>query len=87
MPPKGKGKTINGHLGNASASGPNASDSCSTEPSAKSTASQLDDKTQTFAICKEMCKGMSESILEKLDEHFDAFETKFQLVLSVQTDL
>lgn len=45
------------------------------------------DKTQTYEICMEMCKGMSETILEKLDERFNAFDTKFQSVLSVQPDL
>lgn len=91
MPPKSsapaKGKTIDGYIGNANASGTNASNSRLSEPPVKATANAPDDKTQTYEICKEMCKGMSESILEKLDERFDAFETKFQSVLSVQTDL
>lgn len=83
----GKSRTIDGYIGNANASGTNASNSSLSEPPVKPTASAPDDKTQTYEICKEMCKGMSESILGKLDERFDAFETKFQSVLSVQTDL
>lgn len=34
-----------------------------------------------------MCKEMSEAILERLGERFDAFDTKFQSLLSMQTDL
>ncbi|KAJ8015980.1 hypothetical protein DPEC_G00002330 [Dallia pectoralis] len=44
------------------------------------------DETHMYEMCKEMCKEMSETILGRL-ERFDAFDTKFQSVLSVQTDL
>lgn len=88
MPPKvsasTKNKTIEGYIGGANASG-HASDSRSSEPPAK--ANSTDDKTQTYEICKEMCREMSASILEKLDERFDAFDAKFQSLFAVQTDL
>ncbi|CAM4631402.1 unnamed protein product [Leuciscus chuanchicus] len=89
--PPGKSKTIDGYISSANASGASASDSRSSEPSVKPTATTSDitsiDKTHMYEICKEMCKEMSETILGRLDERFDAFDTKFQSVLSVQTDL
>lgn len=45
------------------------------------------DKTKMLEMCQEICKTMSESILEKLDERFNTFEAKFQSVLAEQTDL
>lgn len=61
----------------------NTSGSSSTKPSAKP--DQLPDKM--YAMCKELCKDISESVLHGINEHFDAFETKFQSLLSVQVDL
>lgn len=38
-------------------------------------------------MCKELCKDISESVLRGINDHFDAFESKFQSLLSVQIDL
>lgn len=70
----------------SNASGPNANASASSSESAAGQDSTAE-KSQTYEICMEMCKGMSESILEKLDERFDAFDARFQTVISMQTDL
>lgn len=64
-----------------------ANDSCTSGALAEPKVVTPDDNSEMYKICQEICKTISESILEKLDEQFDAFEAKFQLVLSVQTDL
>lgn len=58
--PPGKSKTIDGYISSANASGASANDSRSSEPSAKPPATKSNitsiDKTQMYAICKEVCK-------------------------------
>lgn len=94
MPPKtnnaSKSRTIEGYVGNAntsgaSASAANASASRLNEPAQILKANPDEDKT--YAICKEMCKEMSVSILGKIDERFDAFDTRFETLLSEQANL
>ncbi|KAK5602942.1 hypothetical protein CRENBAI_019553 [Crenichthys baileyi] len=91
-PPKkstnaGKNKTIDGYIGNANAGGARTHSGHSSGPASEPGGGALDDKTRMFDMCQEICKSMSVSILEKLDERFDAFEVKFQSVLAVQADL
>lgn len=42
---------------------------------------------QTYAMCKEICKEMSESILRCINERFDAFEAKFHALAASQAEL
>lgn len=91
-PPKkasnqGKNKTIDGYISNANVSEFDANDSCASGALAEPKAGTPDDKSEMYKICQEICQTISKSILEKLDERFDAFEAKFQSVLSVQADL
>lgn len=85
-----KSRTIEGYVSNANASAADAS-------AANASASRLNEPTQalkanpgedkTYAICKEMCKEMSMSILGKIDERFDAFDTRFETLLSEQANM
>ncbi|KAK5620138.1 hypothetical protein CRENBAI_001653 [Crenichthys baileyi] len=91
-PPKkatnaGKNKTIDRYIGNANAGGADAHSSHSGGAAGEPGEGAPDDKTRMFEMCQEICKSVSASVLEKLDERFDAFEAKFQSVLAVQADM
>ncbi|MED6292101.1 hypothetical protein CHARACLAT_030273 [Characodon lateralis] len=83
----GKNKTIDGYIGNANAGGADAHSGHSGGAASEPGESALDNKTRMFEMCQEICKSVSVSVLEKVDERFDAFEAKFQSVLAVQADL
>ncbi|CAL9693764.1 unnamed protein product [Knipowitschia caucasica] len=94
MPPKtsasSKSRTMEGYVGNATASGANAGGANANagrqnEPAQTPNANPGEDKT--YAVCREMCKEMSMSILGKIDERFDAFDTRFETLLSEQANL
>lgn len=42
---------------------------------------------KTYDMCKELCKEVSESVLRCINEHFDAFEAKFQSLAASQVEL
>lgn len=42
---------------------------------------------KTYDMCKALCKEMSESILRCINDRFDTFETKFQLLSASQAEL
>ncbi|MEQ2163070.1 hypothetical protein GOODEAATRI_026437 [Goodea atripinnis] len=83
----GKNKTIDRYIGNANAGGADAHSGPSGGATGEPGDGAPDDKTRMFEMCQEIYKSMSASVLEKLDERFDAFEAKFQSVLAVQADL
>lgn len=78
---------MDGYIGGASANEANASAGHAGGAGGEPRDGAPGDKTQVLELCQEICKNMSASILEKLDERFDALEAKLQSVLAVQTDL
>lgn len=42
---------------------------------------------ETYAMCKEICKEVSESVLRCINEWFDAFEAKFNALAASQAEL
>lgn len=88
MPPKtaaaNKNRTLEGYVSNTNASGAN-SGGANAKANAGSPEALSEDNT--YAVCKEMCQEISSSILEKIDQRFDAFETRFQSLYSEQSEL
>lgn len=91
-PPKkatnsGKNKTMDGYIGGANANEANASSGLASGTVNEAGDCASGDKTQMLVMCQEICKNMSASILERLDERFDALEVRLQSILAAQTDL
>lgn len=88
MPPKtaaaNKNWTLEGYVSNTNARGAN-SGGANAKANAGSPEALSEDNT--YAVCKEMCQEISSSILEKIDQRFDAFETRFQSLYSEQSEL
>lgn len=56
-----------------------------TKASSPDTSEKLPDTA--YAMCKEICKEMSESILQGVNARFDAFELNFQKLVTSQAEL
>lgn len=74
-------------IANSQAAGARASTIGSCSPANDSPTRAEGHSDQTYAMCKEICKEVSESVLRCINEWFDAFEAKFNALAASQAEL